>query len=236
MKKNNCLPIAIFTVGIIFASNLFCQENGEETPLQNSSPEIIQLPVPSIDSKTSVEKALLQRRSVRSYKSDPLTISDISQILWAAQGLTEKNYGLRTAPSAGALYPLEIYIAASNVDELKSGLYHYNPKDHTLKKISGGDKRIEVSNASLQQDAIENSSAIIIITAVVKRTSVKYGNRAERYVNIEVGAVGQNIYLQSVSLGLGTVMIGAFKDEALKKVLGFAENENPFAIMPLGKM
>jgi len=115
-------------------------------------------------------------------------------------------------------------------------LYHYNPKDHTLKKISGGDKRIEVSNASLQQDAIENSSAIIIITAVVKRTSVKYGNRAERYVNIEVGAVGQNIYLQSVSLGLGTVMIGAFKDKALKKVLELPANENPFAIMPLGKM
>jgi len=235
MKKNIYFSFTIFIIGFILALNLFCQETKEETPLQKSSPEMIQLPTPIYDGETSIEKALLQRRSVRSYKSDPLTVSDISQILWAAQGITRK-YGYRTAPSAGALYPLEIYIAASNVDELISGLYHYNPKDHTLKKISEGDKRIEVSNAALQQDAIENSSAIIIITAVVKRTSVKYGNRAERYVNIEVGAVGQNIYLQSVSLGLGTVMIGAFKDKALKKVLELPANENPFAIMPLGKI
>jgi len=234
MKRNNFLSFVFFTIGIIFTLNLFCQENGEETPLQNSSPEIIQLPVPSIDSETSVEKALLQRRSVRSYKSDPLTISDISQILWAAQGITKKRY--RTAPSAGALYPIEIYIATSNVDELKTGLYHYNPKDHTLKITREGDKRTDIFNAALNQEAIENSSAIIIITAVVERTAAKYGSRAERYVHIEVGAVGQNIYLQCVSLGLGTVMIGAFRDNALEKVLGLPNNENPYAIMPLGKI
>jgi len=235
MKKKNYFLFSIFAFGLIFALNLFCQETREETPSQNSAPEIIQLPTPRYDSETSVEEALLQRRSKRSYKEDPLTISDISQILWAAQGITKK-YGYRTAPSAGALYPLEIYIAASNVEELNSGLYHYNPKDHTLKKISEGDKRTDISNAALMQDAIENSSAIIIIAAVVERTARKYGNRAERYVHIEVGHVGQNIYLQAVSLGIGTVMIGAFKDESLKKVLGLTEGENPLAIMPIGKL
>ena len=236
MKRNNYLSFAIFTIGLIFAFNLFCQETREETPLQNTAPEIIQLPTPRFDSETSVEKALLQRRSVRSYKKDPLTVSDISQILWAAQGITEKTYGLRTAPSAGALYPLELYLVAANVDELKPGVYKYKPQDHTIKRISDGNKRINVSNSALKQDAIENSSAIVIIAAIYERTKVKYGNRSERYVHIEVGHVGQNIYLQAVSLGIGTVMIGAFKDEALKKVLGFAEDEYPLAIMPLGKI
>jgi len=225
MKKNNYLSFAVFTIGLIFALNLFCQETREETPFQNSAPEIIQLPTPCYDGETSVEKALLQRRSVRSYKKDPLTFLDISQILWAAQGKTKK-YKYRTAPSAGALYPLEIYIAISNVEDLISGLYHYGPKNHTLKKISDGDKRIDIFNAALMQDAIKNSAATIIIAAVVERTAVKYGNRAERYVHIEVGAAGQNIYLQCVSLGLGTVMIGA----------GLPNNEDPYMIMPLGNI
>ena len=236
MKRNNYLSFAIFTIGLIFAFNLFCQETREETSWQNSAPEILQLPVPRYDGETSVEKALLQRRSVRSYKKDPLTVSDISQILWAGQGITEKTYGLRTAPSAGALYPLELYLVATNVDELKPGVYKYKPQDHTIERISDGDKRNDVSNAALKQDAIENSSAIVIITAIYERTEVKYGNRSERYVNIEVGHVGQNIYLQAVSLGIGTVMIGAFKDEALKKVLGFTGGEYPLGIMPLGKI
>ena len=236
MKRNNYLSITIFTIGLIFALNLFCQETREEKPLQNSASEIIQLPAPRYDGETSVEKALLQRRSVRSYKKDPLSISDISQILWAAQEVTEKTYGLRTAPSAGALYPLELYLVVTNIDGLKPGVYKYKPQDHTIKRISEGDKRLDISNAALKQDAIENSSAIVIITAIYERTEVKYGNRSERYVHTEVGHVGQNIYLQSVSLGIGTVMIGAFKDEALKKVLGFAEDEYPLGIMPLGKI
>jgi len=236
MKKTNYFSFSIIAFGLIFALNLFCQETRQEPPLQNSSPEIIQLPAPRYDGETSIEEALLQRRSKRTYTKEPLNISEISQILWAAQGITKKTYGKRTAPSAGALYPLELYISVSNVDDLSSGLYHYKPKDHTLMKISGADKRIDIFNAALMQDAIKNSAATIIITAVVERTAVKYGSRAERYVHIEVGTAGQNIYLQCVSLGLGTVIIGAFKDETLKKVLGLPDNEHPFMIMPLGKI
>jgi SagB-type dehydrogenase family enzyme len=236
MKKIKYLSLNISLVSLFISLNLFCQGNLEETRMQSSDSDVIKLPTPSFSSSTSVEEALRKRRSTRDYTDKPLTIADISQILWAAQGITEENYGLRTVPSAGALYPLELYISSSNVKDLPPGLYKYKPQNHTIKKISGGYKRIDISNAALGQDAIENSSAMVIITAVFERTAVKYGKRAERYVNIEVGHVGQNIYLQSVSLGLGTVMIGAFKDDALKKVLALPKNENPLAIMPLGKI
>ncbi len=236
MKKINFSKIAILIIGIIIASNFFCQDNREKTGMQKTEADIIQLPAPNFKSNTSVEEAIQKRRSVREYSNEPLSLMEVSQILWAAQGITYKTYGLRTAPSAGALYPLEVYLVAANVRDLPAGIYIYNLKDHSIKKITEGDKRTAVSNAALRQDAIENSSAIVIITAIYERTSVKYGKRSERYVNMEVGHVGQNIYLQAVSLGLGTVMIGAFDDEALKKVLDLPANEFPLAIYPLGKI
>jgi SagB-type dehydrogenase family enzyme len=236
LKKYLYSFVVISLTSLILGFNFYCQKNREETKMQYSKSDSIQLSAPSYTSTITIEEALHKRRSIRDYSDEPLSISDISQILWAAQGITEESYGLRTAPSAGALYPLEIYIAISNIKDLAPGFYKYKPQSHTLKKISGGDKRLDISNSALQQDAIENSSAIIIISAVYERTAAKYGSRAERYIHIEVGSVGQNIYLQSVSLGLGTVMIGAFKDEALKKVLALPKNENPYAIMPLGKI
>jgi SagB-type dehydrogenase family enzyme len=236
MKKIKYSSVIISLVSLFLSLNFFCQENREETKMQYSESDVIELPPPVYTGKISVEEALHKRRSLRNFTDKPITMADVSQILWAAQGITEETYGLRTAPSAGALYPLELYIAVSNVNELSPGLYKYKPQNHTIKKINEGDKRTDISNASLQQDAIENSSAIVIITSVFERTAVKYGKRAERYVHIEVGHVGQNIYLQSLSLGLGTVMIGAFNDDALKKVLALPKNENPLAIMPLGRI
>jgi SagB-type dehydrogenase family enzyme len=230
MKKYLYSFVIFSFVSLFLTFNFFCQEKKVEAKM------VIELPSPSYTGTITIEEALNKRRSIRDYSEKPFTISEISQVLWAAQGITEESYGLRTAPSAGALYPLEIYIAASNVKDLSMGLYKYKPQNHTLKKISEGDKSTTISNAALQQDAIENSAAIVIVTAVYERTAVKYGSRTERYVHIEVGAVGQNIYLQSLSLGLGTVMIGAFKDDALKKVLALPKNENPLAIMPLGKI
>ena len=236
MKNHKESLVVISVVSLFIAFNFFCQNNREENRMKSSESDLIKLPTPVFTSTTEVEEAIQKRRSIRNYSDEPLLISDVSQILWAAQGITQEEYELRTAPSAGALYPLEIYISASNVKDLSPGLYKYRPQNHTLKKISEGDKRMEISNAALQQDAIENSSAIVIITAVYERTAVKYGQRAERYVHIEVGAVGQNIYLQSVSLGLGTVMMGAFIDEAIKKVLNLPKDEYPLAIMPLGNI
>jgi SagB-type dehydrogenase family enzyme len=236
MKKYVFSIVSVSLFSLFVASNFFCQETRNHTTVKNSDSKIIELPEPKFKSTTSVEEALLERRSARDYSDEPLTISEISQILWAAQGITGERYNFRTAPSAGALYPLEIYVAVNNVKDLSPGLYKYKPQNHTVIKISDGDKRSDISNAALRQDAIENSSAIVLITAVYERTSVKYGGRAERYVHIEAGAVGQNIYLQSVPLKIGTVMIGAFKDEDLKTVLNLPADEQPLAIMPLGKI
>lgn len=236
MKRTYYLSLKIFLIGILFIPNIICQDNREKKMIKDSTSDIIQLPAPSFKSNTSVEEALLKRRSVRNYSNRQLSLSEISQILWAAQGITDKENGLRTAPSAGALYPLEVYLIAANIKDFDAGIYKYNPQNHTLMKIAAGDKREAIYNASLKQESITSASALIVITAIYERTSVKYGKRTERYVDIEVGHVGQNIYLQAVSLELGTVMIGAFEDDALKKALNLPGNEHPLALYPLGKL
>jgi SagB-type dehydrogenase family enzyme len=158
--------------------------------------EKIKLPKPRQDSTISVEKALKERRSVRDYKNESLTISEISQLLWSAQGITASG-GLRTAPSAGALYPLEVYIIVGNVTNMKSGIYKYIPESHELVKVIAGDKRSELSNAALHQSPIKDAPAVIVISAVYERTTGKYGERGVRYVHMEVGHAAQNILLQA---------------------------------------
>lgn len=201
----------------------------EETPPKG---ETMKLPDPKFKSSTSVEEALSARRSVRDYAEDSLTIEQISQLLWAAQGLTSK-WGGRTAPSAGALYPLEIYLVAGEVKGLKSGLYHYDPGKHQISLTQEGDLREKATQASLYQDEILRAPATLVITAVYERTMQKYRERGIRYVHMEVGSVGENIYLEAESLKLGTVFIGAFDDDQVKKVLGI--EEEPLGIMPIGK-
>jgi SagB-type dehydrogenase family enzyme len=191
----------------------------------------MRLTEPKLKSRISVEEALSKRRSFREYTEDSLSLEEISQLLWAAQGITAE-WGGRTSPSAGALYPLEIYLLAGKVRGLESGLYHYEPAKHSIVRIWEGDLRKKLSQASLDQDEILNAPATIIITAVYARTTQKYEQRGIRYVHMEVGAAGENIYLQSESLGLGTVFIGAFEDEEVKKVLGI--EEEPLGIMPIG--
>lgn len=168
--------------------------------------EIIKLPEPFQDSKTSVEKALSERRSVREYKNEPLELAEISQLLWAAQGITDRR-GFRTAPSAGALYPLELYIVAGNVNHLPNGIYKYNPNGHELSRVAEGDKRTELCDAALGQLSVSDAAAIIVFSAVYDRITGKYGNRGIRYTYTEVGHAAQNICLEAVSLNLGTVTI-----------------------------
>lgn len=248
MKRIHLTAISFFAIGLILVLGVFPRKARSEQAVKEPESKIIKLPNPRYDSGTSVEKALSVRRSIRTYSEEPLSVLDVSQILWAAQGITKKmetpppNFkykwqgGNRTAPSAGALYPLELYVAVGNVEGLLKGFYKYIPQTHSLEKIHETDIRNEISNAALMQESIKKAAAVIVISAVYERTSVKYGDRAERYVHIEVGHVGQNIYLQGISLGIGTVMIGAFVDEAVKKVLRLPEEEHPLAIMPLGKI
>jgi len=194
---------------------------------------IINLPQPRFKSQTSIEEALLKRRSIREFKKQPVALMEISQLLWAAQGITEKNKGFRTAPSAGALYPLEVYIIASNIDGLPAGVYKYKPEKHVLLKIKEGYYREVLFKASFEQESVRKSAVIFVLSAIYERTTKKYGQRGKRYVEIEVGHAAQNVYLQATALNLGTVAIGAFDEKELSKILSLPTEE---AILPLYMM
>lgn len=195
----------------------------------------IKLPDPVLTGKLSVEEALAQRRSVRDYLESPLSLEQVSQLLWAAQGITHPE-GLRTAPSAGALYPLEVYLVVYDVERLVEGVYKYHPAQHELEMVRTGSKRIALSQAALDQECIRDAPASIVIGAVYERCKRKYEERGYRYTQIEVGAAVENIYLQAESLNLGTVVIGAFHDDKVQRVLDMADGEIPLAIMPVGKV
>ena len=154
--------------------------------------DFIRLPKPHHDGPVSVERALLTRRSVRIYKKDPLTLAEISQLTWSAQGISDSR-GYRTAPSAGALYPLEIYVIAGRVDELPAGVYKYDLSKHGLRKIIGGDRRKDLSRAALNQNSIANAAAVLLFCTVDERVTNKYGDRGVRYVFMEIGHAAQNV-------------------------------------------
>lgn len=192
----------------------------------------IKLPQPRLKGQMSVEEAISRRRSVRDFKPEPLSIEQLSQILWAAQGITGRGQ-FRSAPSAGALYPLEIYAVVGSVEGLEPGVYHYNPENHSIIKEIEGDLRQQLCDAALRQDSVITAPVNIVFTAIYERTSRKYGERAARYVHIEVGHAAQNVYLQAEALGLGTVMMGAFHDDRVKEILHL-QKEEPLVIMPVG--
>ena len=223
----------------------------QETRTTNPIP----LPEPRLDGPVAVEQALSQRRSIRRFEPESLELADLGQLMWAAQGVTQRmeepppgfswewRGGMRTAPSAGALYPLELHAVVGDVDGLEPGVYRYLPAEHALARVvspvqtpvSGpDDRRQALSNAALRQLAIRNAPAVLVLAGVVERAATKYGERAERYVHIEVGAAAQNVYLECESIGLGTVFIGAFDDDAVAGVLGLPGDELVFAIMPIG--
>ncbi|MBW1870279.1 MAG: SagB/ThcOx family dehydrogenase [Deltaproteobacteria bacterium] len=199
------------------------------------SEKTVTLPAPQFDSRTSIEESLLERRSVRQYRDKELTMGELSQLLWAAQGVTSSR-GYRTAPSAGALYPLEIYIAVGKVSDLSPGIYKYEPDEHKLLKICDGDKRIDLWRAALEQSPIRNAPVVLVFCAIYERTTRKYRKRGIRYVHMEVGHAAQNVCLQAVSLGLDTVVIGAFNDKEVKRVLNLEADEWPLCIMPAGRV
>lgn len=196
--------------------------------------ESINLPKPSFDGETSLERLLAERRSIRDYPDTILQLTEIGQLLWAAQGITHSQ-GLRTAPSAGALYPLELYIVTGRVEGLAKGIYHYNYKRHQLEKIDGDDRCDALAQAALSQTSIQKAAAVIIFTADYDRTTRKYGKRGVRYVHMEVGHAAQNVFLQSGSLGLATVVVGAFNDDKVARVLQLPAELKPLLLMPVGR-
>lgn len=208
-----------------------------QTPIrteESSQVMDIVLPEPRLKGAVSLEEALQKRRSVREYSNEPLDITEITQLLWAAQGVTSE-WGGRTAPSAGATYPLEIYVVAGNVNGLKLGVYHYIPSVHRLSGIREGDIRRELSEAALNQSWVASAPVSIVIAAVYERTTQRYGDRGIIYVHMEVGHAAQNVCLQAVALGLGAVPVGAFEDEKVKGIIRMTGKEAPLYIIPVGK-
>lgn len=225
---------AVIVAAILLGNILFACTSDKQPVAAINQDAVIVLPTPRYDGETSLEQALLERRSIRNYAKAPLALAEVSQLLWAAQGITSPNGG-RTAPSAGALYPLEVYLLAGEVDNLPAGLYHYRPDAHTLALVIEGDKRQALYEAALSQNAVKDAAAVIALTAIYERTTVKYGERGDRYVHMEVGSVAQNIYLQAVALDLGTVFIGAFHDDKVREILIIGVDERPLGLMPIGR-
>jgi SagB-type dehydrogenase family enzyme len=188
----------------------------------------IQLPKPQINKTLYLDQAIQQRRSVRSFKDKELTLNQISQLLWATQGITDPNRGLRSAPSAGALYPLTIYLVK------KDGIWQYDVNNHSIKLIVSGDLRKKLAQAALGQDAIKEAPLNIIITADYKKITPKYHERGIRYTHIETGHAAQNLILEAVALGLSSVTIGAFYDEKVNSLLKLPGDQVALYIIPIG--
>jgi SagB-type dehydrogenase family enzyme len=201
----------------------------------NKTAKVIRLSVPSCDGKVSVEAALKKRRSIRNYGEEPVELRELSQLLWAAQGISRPG-GYRTCPSAGALYPLELQVVSGRVEGLPAGIYRYDCANHELRLETEGDVRQDLARAALGQSMISSAPVTISISGVFERSINKYGERGVRYVFMEAGHAAQNIHLQAVSLNLGTVVIGAFRDDQVKSVLGLQAGESPLLLMPTGKL
>lgn len=235
MRERICSTISILSL-LVLAAGPFALAIGlagcaappvATTPDDKDLP-VTPLPPPRLDGTQSLEELLARRRSRREFASRPLTEAEVGQLLWAAQGLTHER-GFRTAPSAGALYPLEMYVATVQ------GVFHYDPSAHRLLVISEGDAREQLYQAALNQEPVRQAPAVFVITAVYGRTAKKYGEqRSPRYVHLEAGHAAQNLLLEAISLGLGAVPIGAFHDSEVQQALGLPTDHEPLYLIPAG--
>jgi len=189
---------------------------------------VIKLPTSRETGKLSLEETIKKRRSERSLSGKPLTLDQISQLLWATQGITDNSREFRSAPSAGATYPLEVYLVSPD------GVFLYIPDIHSIKRVKNGDLREQLSHACLGQVFVKDASVDIVICADFKRTTARYGKRGEGYVYIEVGHAAENLHLQAVAEGLGSVPVGAFSDDQVKKVLDLPDDLVPIYVVPVG--
>lgn len=224
------VPIALaLLAGLILAAGVTgCGSSSGGMAETIRAPAVTRLPSPTLEGPLSLEAAIHQRRSVRTFQDTPLTQAELGQLLWAAQGITGPR-GFRTAPSAGALYPLELYVATAE------GVYHYNVRDHALRVVSHRPVQTALHEAALNQDAVREAPAVIVVAAVYERTAQKYGGeRSPRYVHLEAGHAAQNLLLEAVALNLGAVPIGAFHDEEVQAALGLPSDHEPLYLIPVG--
>lgn len=196
---------------------------------------VIPLPVGNHHERLSLANALRRRRTQRSFAPLPLTLEEIGALLWAAQGSTGPD-GLRTAPSAGALYPLELLLVASAVENLPAGSYRYLPFKHQLQPLAPGEHMPAVAAAAHGQSWMAEAAAVLAFSTIPARTTDKYGRRGERYIHIEVGHAAQNVALEAAAMGLGCGEVGAFDDAAMAAALGLPAGEQPLYLLPVGRL
>ncbi|HET6497478.1 MAG TPA: SagB/ThcOx family dehydrogenase [Coriobacteriia bacterium] len=210
------------------------QLDGVTTPSVPAGQEV-SLPDPATGGGPPLADAIRERRSVRSYEPGPITLEQLSQLLWATQGITDERREFRTAPSAGATYPLEVFVIAGEVEGLGPGVYRYAPREHLLTLVLEGDVRTEMARAALGQGFVAEAPLTVLIAAVYERTERRYGQRGQRYVYMEVGHAAQNLHLQAVALGLGSVPVGAFNDAQVGEIAGLGDDEAPLYLIPVGR-
>jgi len=198
-----------------------------------TTPPVIKLPDPDREGGTGLWEAVLRRRSVRRYAKRPLCTKELSQLLWASQGITGRagRTGLRAAPSAGATFPLETYAAANRVEGLPCGIYRYLPGEHALILHRPGECGPALATAALGQTMLAEAPAVIIWSAVFGRTAARYGQRAARYVYLEAGHAAQNLALAAVALGLATCQVGAYSDDEVNRIAGVDGREETVVYM-----
>ncbi len=231
--KNTSNLIKLFSVVLLLTLSA-CSADDNSGITDNKKTKIITLPPAALSSNYSLEETIYKRVSGRNFSEEAINLQQAAQLLWAAQGqgIDGISGATRTAPSAGATYPLEVYLLVGNVENITPGLYRYSFTEHSLHMLSDKDKRKDLASAALNQQFIAEAPAVIILAAEYSRTTGRYGDRGIRYVHMEVGHVTQNIYLQCEALGLGTVAIGAFKDQVVQLLLEIAEE--PLMIIPIG--
>jgi SagB-type dehydrogenase family enzyme len=233
-RRGFCKVIGLLCVyGSLLAPHL---SSAKPRPLKPKGVRTMRLPDPVLDGAISLERVIHRRRTIRSFDGKCLTLGQFSQLLWAAQGITERGGFKRAAPSAGALYPMDVYGAVGRdcIDELDPGVYHYHPADHSISLVQKGDPRKDIAVVSLSQMWMAYAPLTIVITAEYSRIEIKYGQRGIRYAMIEAGHIGQNIFLQSQAMGLAAGIVGAFQDQKVIQVMGIRETHEPLLIMPVG--
>jgi SagB-type dehydrogenase family enzyme len=218
-----CVGLPVLLMGLVWS------------PEQTEARALINLPAPALQGSVAVEKALKNRRTIRRFANKPLSQGQLSQLLWAAYGVTDAR-GLRSAPSAGALYPLDIYavVGERQVSGIESGVYHYLPEKQALEPGRAGDLRQALARASIYQNWMAEAPVMIVITGEYRRCQVKYGQRGIMYTHMESGHASQNIFLQAEALGLGAGIVGAFENAEITRVLGLPPAHDPLLIMPVG--
>jgi SagB-type dehydrogenase family enzyme len=205
--------------------------------MSTDKPKLINLPSPILRGGPSLAEVIAQRHSVRDFSAEPILLFQLSQILWSTQGITHGKNNLRAVPSAGGTFPLEVYavIGDNSVEQVDPGVYHYDVERHALALHLAEDVRWKLASAALSQNAIAEAPVSLVICAIYDKTLGRYSARGERYVYMEVGHSGQNVYLVAVAMNLGTLAIGAFQDTEVRELLQLENNVKPLYIMPVGK-